>query len=178
MKTIKRTYLLFCALFLITSSLSYAASTSTVWFGGLGGKEKVDKTTYTLYGGTFGARLSNHFAIGAYYLTSNSKSASGPGYSIKVTHTMMGGQPMLIWGDGVMFFLGARIGMSEAKGDLTVGRVTVGTSSSGLGVGPVLGFDFKLGKVISLGVEAGYQIVTGDSTYHVSTGLGSLKFWF
>ncbi|HRK02181.1 MAG TPA: hypothetical protein PLH57_05905, partial [Oligoflexia bacterium] len=149
-----------------------------LWLGGQGGIVKANSSQFTVYGATVGVMPTRSYSLGAFYLVSNTKTASVGPVTAETKLAFYGGDFSLHLDPMGVTRIGIKGGLSKVEGKARVLGVSVGASSTDLAIGPSIGFDLKLGSGLSIGAEGAYLRVMADDSYSALLALGALKLWF
>lgn len=170
----------FWTLISIAGAVSAQAETkknNNAWIAGHGGYDRADKSNFTIFGGSFGAR-SNKIAGGLFILMTPTKSSNVGSFRADIQQTLWGAEFRLLPDKYKVLHLGLRAGLSYVSGRVQVGAYQVSASQTDFFGGALFGLEAPLTKWLSLGVEADYLYVTASPGYSVILGLGTLRFWF
>ncbi len=166
------------------------AMDSQVYLGAVGGVSVPDAdgtTQRTGYGFEAGAKLSDEFGVGAFFLTSNKEELAGNGLSnFEFDYAIYGVEANYLFdGSAAGAYVGARAGLSKVSKVLDSGK---SYAISPFVWGLQAGYDYMLGTHLSLGAQMNAMFVSGGSMdtttglivgpFDVLNFLGVVKFWF
>jgi hypothetical protein len=126
---------------------------------------------------TLGMKMPTNFGFGlfgSYFGRTSSGSFLGLPTGTNTGTTMLLGQ-------GNYYLLGAHLGLEAgvaiSSWSGTISSVTSGSSTTSLVYGPNVGYDLKIDKTISLGVEVHYLFSTAQNSVNNVQTLASFKIW-
>lgn len=129
------------------------------------------------FGLTLGAKLAPSFGLGflgSYYGQSSSGSLLGLPSGTSMSTLILAGQANYFMGG---LHLGGEIGAALSSWSGHISRLYASDNVAAMIYGPEIGYDFLIGKSLSLGAEGHYLISTAASSVNNIQLFAALKFW-
>jgi len=144
--------------------------------GGNSAEGSQDSASPTI-GVTFGTKLAPNFGVGflgSYFGETSSGSLFGLPTGTSASSIVLAGQANYFLGG---FHMGGEMGAAINSWSGRISNSYSGNSNTAMIFGPQAGYDFAVGKAVSLGAEAHYLVSTADNGSNNFQIFAAVKFW-
>lgn len=154
-----------CGSLALTSNARAEAYAGAMIGLGIPSGTDIDLNSGTVYGATLGASVLPFFSIAATYLHDELETDLG-GFDFSVDQFLAEANFFSL------LFMNAGVHAGGVKTEF------LGTSTTDLGLGLHLGFDFRLAEQVSVGAAGYWTYVSADDKYSTLNLMVPLKVWF